>query len=172
MKKWTFVALLVVGALVLGATVLREPIANAAQSVDANIIGPLDGQGNLKVHEQGTAAVEVANLASDPVPVRDAGPTPEPVQIIFDNGQGSYQVPTGKRLSIQYFYCLTGGQQCDFQVNQGNAVHFYRFATAETATGAHEASEQMLLFLAAGATIFPLTFGPGTITLTGYLADA
>jgi len=57
MKKWIFVALLVVGATILGATVLREPIASAAQTVDANIIGPLDGQGDIRVHEQGTAAV-------------------------------------------------------------------------------------------------------------------
>jgi hypothetical protein len=57
MRKWTFVALLLVGATILGSTVLREPIANAAQSVDANIIGPLDGNGNVKVHEQGTANV-------------------------------------------------------------------------------------------------------------------
>ena len=64
MKKWPFVALLVVGATVLGATVLREPIARASQVVDANIIGPLDGQGNVKVHEQG--ALQVASSSSNP----------------------------------------------------------------------------------------------------------
>jgi hypothetical protein len=63
MKKWSFVALLVVGATILGATVLREPIARAAQTVDATIVGPLDGQGNVKVHEQGTANVNVTNTA-------------------------------------------------------------------------------------------------------------
>jgi hypothetical protein len=57
MKKWSFVALLLVGASILGATVLREPIAHAAQAVDATIIGPLDGRGNVKVHEQGIAQV-------------------------------------------------------------------------------------------------------------------
>ena len=35
MKKSSFVVLLVVGATVLGATVLREPIANAAQATSA-----------------------------------------------------------------------------------------------------------------------------------------
>jgi hypothetical protein len=44
MKKWPFIALLLVGATLLGATVLREPIANAAQSISAHITGPLDAQ--------------------------------------------------------------------------------------------------------------------------------
>ena len=60
MKKWSFVALLLVGATMLGATVFREPIASAAQGVSATIVGPLDADGNVKVHEQGTASVSVA----------------------------------------------------------------------------------------------------------------
>ena len=61
MKKWLFVVGLVGGSLLLGATVLREPIAYAAQSVSATIIGPLDTNGNVRVHEQGTADVNVTN---------------------------------------------------------------------------------------------------------------
>jgi hypothetical protein len=61
MKKWSFVALLVVGATILGSTILREPIASAAQSVSATIVGPLDANGNVAVHEQGTASVHVDN---------------------------------------------------------------------------------------------------------------
>jgi hypothetical protein len=61
MKKWSIAGLVVLGAALLGATVLREPIAAAAQSVSANITGPLDGQGNVKVHEQGAANVNVTN---------------------------------------------------------------------------------------------------------------
>src|SRR5438128_1891572 len=57
MRKWTFVVLLVVGATILGGTVLREPIAYAAQSVSATVVGPLDSNGNVAVHEQGTATV-------------------------------------------------------------------------------------------------------------------
>ena len=60
MKKWSFVALLLVGATVLGATVFREPVAWAAQSVDATIAGPLDG-GNVRVHEEGTATTQEQN---------------------------------------------------------------------------------------------------------------
>jgi hypothetical protein len=77
MKKWLFVFGLVLGSLVLGATVLREPIAYAAQSVSAQIIGPLDANGNVKVHEQGTADVNVTNQT---VPVQGtvtvASPSP------------------------------------------------------------------------------------------------
>jgi hypothetical protein len=61
MKKWSFVALLLVGATILGATVLREPIASAAQGVSATIVGPLDAGGNVRVHEQGTVDVNVTN---------------------------------------------------------------------------------------------------------------
>jgi hypothetical protein len=61
MKKWSFVALLLVGATVLGATVLREPVAWAAQTMDAKIIGPLDGNGNVRVAQQGTVAATSAD---------------------------------------------------------------------------------------------------------------
>ena len=51
--------------LVLGATVLSNPIAQAEQdpkSVLARIIAPLDGSGDVAVHEQGTANVNVTNV--------------------------------------------------------------------------------------------------------------
>jgi hypothetical protein len=47
----------------LGTTLFREDIAHAAQLVSAEIVGPLDEQGNVKVHEQGTADVRVMNRA-------------------------------------------------------------------------------------------------------------
>lgn len=61
MKKWLFAVGLVAGSLLLGSTVLREPIAYAAQSISATIAGPLDANGNVRVHEQGTADVNVTN---------------------------------------------------------------------------------------------------------------
>jgi hypothetical protein len=67
MRRWLLSGLFVIGTALLGATVLREPIASAAQAVNANITGPLDGDGNVKVHEQGTANVHVGN-ANLPVP--------------------------------------------------------------------------------------------------------
>jgi hypothetical protein len=64
MRKWPAIGLLVLGATFLGATVFSGQIATAAQSVSATIIGPLDGQGNVKVHEQGTANVTVTGDVS------------------------------------------------------------------------------------------------------------
>jgi hypothetical protein len=58
------IVLLLVG-VVLGTTVFREQVAQAAQSLSATIVGPLDDKGNVAVHEQGTADVNVTggNLA-------------------------------------------------------------------------------------------------------------
>jgi hypothetical protein len=64
MRKWPAIGFLVLGATFLGATVFSGSIATAAQSVSATIIGPLDGGGNVKVHEQGTANVNVVGNAS------------------------------------------------------------------------------------------------------------
>jgi hypothetical protein len=64
MKKWSVVALLILGATILGATVLREPIAHAAQSTATTIVGPLDANGDVKVHEQGTVTV-TEGIATD-----------------------------------------------------------------------------------------------------------
>ena len=115
MSKKTFVVLLVVGATALGMTVLREPLANAAQAVSTEIIKPLDANGNVKVHEQGTANVKVTNLRSEPVqvsvtntsvPVEQAG---EPVTIKTTGfGLGTqYTVPENKLLVLQYVNALT-----------------------------------------------------------------
>ena len=77
MKKALFPAfLLVLGSTVLGATVFKEQVAWAAQSVDATIIGPLDADRNIKVHEQGTADVNVTNTSlsvRNPPPVTGGG---------------------------------------------------------------------------------------------------
>jgi len=49
MRKWLFVALLLVGAAVLGATVLRDPMASAASAISrVNIVGPRDRQGTSR----------------------------------------------------------------------------------------------------------------------------
>jgi hypothetical protein len=73
MKKIALVALLLVGAAALGATVLREPVAGAAGSVQSVFVSnsktsPVavqevntDASGNIKVHEQGTAPVTAAD---------------------------------------------------------------------------------------------------------------
>jgi hypothetical protein len=68
-KKASLVVLLLVAAMVLGATVLREPVASAAQAIlPVNIVGPVDANGNVKVHEQGTANVNVTNSSLSVAP--------------------------------------------------------------------------------------------------------
>jgi hypothetical protein len=61
-QRIVFVISLVGLATVLGATVFRDQVAWAAQSVDAHITN-LDASGNVKVHEQGTADVHVSGGA-------------------------------------------------------------------------------------------------------------
>jgi hypothetical protein len=113
MKKMHIAALVIVVATILGATVLREPIANAASSVSATIVGPLDAQGNVKTHEQGTANVAVTNApASHPLEVSGVISLADG-QVFGD--QYPYTVPAGKRLVIEYLtakaYVPTGSDQ-------------------------------------------------------------
>jgi len=121
MKKWTFAALLLVGATILGATVLREPMANAASAVlNTNVVSPLDASGNVAVHEQGTAAVHEQGTAqvsvtNTSVPVHEQGTVATrsansevAVMDTLDEEGGIecskniYTVPDGKQLVIQY----------------------------------------------------------------------
>src|SRR4051795_1595999 len=77
MRKPVLAALLlVVGSLVVGGTVLHEPIAKAASPFTNVIVGntaanpvpvavqDLDGNNNVRVHEQGTAAVHEQGTAA------------------------------------------------------------------------------------------------------------
>jgi hypothetical protein len=61
MRRVLIVLALVGASMVIGATVFREQVAWAGQIVDARIVGPLDSNGNVRVHEQGTANVNVTN---------------------------------------------------------------------------------------------------------------
>lgn len=61
MRKYTLIIAGLLLSVVLGATVFSTPLAWAAQAVNATITGPLDANGNVKIHEQGTANVNVTN---------------------------------------------------------------------------------------------------------------
>jgi hypothetical protein len=124
MKKWSFLALLLIGATILGSTVLREPIASAAQSVDANIIGPLDGQGNVKVHEQGTANVAV----NGSVAVRPAIPANEFNNSDTGNTDLCPNLPAGTRW---YLSSLSATNTSGF----AGAVHVFLQGADGTANG-------------------------------------
>jgi len=122
MKKWSFIALLLVGSTILGATVLREPIASAAQSVSATIVGPLDAQGNVAVHEQGTAAMRAAN---DEVGVsqRLSGSVGPPG--VCEASGNLYTVPAGHELVALFVSARAigpGGTSTSGQVDTGGVT--------------------------------------------------
>jgi len=196
MRKWLFVALLVVGASVLGATVLREPIALAAQAVDAKIIGPLDGEGNVRVHEQGTVAVKldrdgnvvrIASSSSAPVDVDEVDtPRIEPWQREGEIGFVSLAIPAGRLGVIEYVSgrCFGGSATNDDPVMAGIRVtttedghevahfvpsayrHLDRISDASGATG-----ELVRIYAGGGTTVEALAAGspPCEIHLSGHL---
>src|SRR5436309_15934899 len=60
--------LLLLGSAVLGATVLREPIARAAAPI-SSVFVTNDASHAVPVHEQGTANVNVTNAGGRVIPV-------------------------------------------------------------------------------------------------------
>jgi hypothetical protein len=119
MKKWSFVALLLIGATLLGATVLREPLASAAQTVSATIVGPLDGQGNVAVHEQGTADVNVTNSSLSVAPAAPiSGGGDFPLCKVGPGDTFPFAAETASALSIG----MTGGVNFVRFLYQGDTV--------------------------------------------------
>lgn len=107
MRKLSFAALLLVAATVLGATVLREPVADAATAT-LNVIVQNDSSHPVPVQQQGTASVSVNNtVATADVDVRTAvrfGPES------FQTAGGGFQevviprdaIPAGKKFIVAY----------------------------------------------------------------------
>jgi hypothetical protein len=93
-RKQTLIGTLVLisASAFLGATVFHEEIAQAAQLVSAEIIGPLDAQGNVKVHEQGTADVNITNRA---VTVTGTVDINETTSKLLDTGPSGVLVSAG-----------------------------------------------------------------------------
>ena len=99
--------LLLLGSTVLGATVLREPIARAAAPISSVFVSndaahpvpvrdqSIDANGNVKVHEQGTAAVRDVSSSSA-----------HPVRYVtgFSGSSGSVisDIPAGERLIVTW----------------------------------------------------------------------
>jgi hypothetical protein len=82
-QKYLIVAAGILASLIVGATVFREPVAWAAQDVTATLTN-VDGNGNVKVHEQGTAGVHEQGTANvnvqNTVPVNGSVTTLPPHQ--------------------------------------------------------------------------------------------
>lgn len=125
MRKWSFIALLVAGATVLGATVLREPVAGAAQTVGATIVGPLDANGNVAVHEQGTPTVRVATARDRPLDVHEID-TPSVEPSSHGNGGSFAFFGDAKRTEvIEYVSAVCVGDPMEFvEIWVGDGPHF------------------------------------------------
>jgi hypothetical protein len=144
MKRLRFVTLLLVGATILGATVLREPIALAAQMLDVNIVGPLDADGNVKVHEQGTPTVNAAQVGTWQVRAAD-NPAFQPFHARVSATEGpsggcnGFDVPAGKRLVLEFVSAGVNAEQgehaiADFRVEKnGSDVQTYEVPLTDQA---------------------------------------
>jgi hypothetical protein len=109
MKKLSYAALLLVAATLLGATVLREPVADAA-SATLNVLVTNDSAHPVPVHEQGTANVNVTNgslTVAPPAPQGDVVQVDK--QLSFPASGDSkfdrvtlYTVPQGKRFVASF----------------------------------------------------------------------
>lgn len=112
MRRFAFVAAGLVVSVVLGATVFRQPIVWAAQAVDAMIVAPLDGSGNLKVHEQGTANVSITNTS--PIPVSEGETTVLGALSHGTSSSGSFSFDVSSardvRLMVQLHTCIAHAQ--------------------------------------------------------------
>jgi hypothetical protein len=167
MKKWSSILVLVAGAIILGATVLREPIALAAQSVTTEIIGPVDPQGNVKVHDQGTVVVRDPEIGHQP-------------WHMFLGPDDQYAVPDGKRLVIEYANGIAQLGQYDqpdwtLSINEasggGQGYHFLGYSLPNC-TNCYVMSEHLRLYAPPGSVVKVGVVPVGSVLrLSGYLVD-
>jgi hypothetical protein len=198
-RPLAFVVSALLAGAVLGATVLREPVAWAAQTVDATIIGPLDANGNVKVHEQGTVQVAgavginpgangvvIENPASQSVPVTVDEPAIERVQQFVTVGLGAgqtdeqeavYTVPTGKRLIVEFVSArgaAVGDALVLAEVKIGDGLFVPRITLPLSKTrdfGPFSAAEETTLYADAGETVFAhFVHNPGGTDQVSFVA--
>ena len=166
MKTVTTVTMLIAGAAILGATVLREPIAHATQFVSASIVDPVDAQGNVKVHEQGTVIVRDPEAAHEP-------------WHMFLGPADVYTVPAGKRLVIEYvngIAQLPAGAQPDWtlDITESSGGQGYHFAGTSlfNCTNCYVFSQQIRVYAPAGSIVRVGTVPVGSeLRASGYLLD-
>ena len=166
MRKATFVIMLVVGAASLGATVFSGRLVQAAEKfVEVTIAGPVDDLGNVNVHERGTVVIRDPEAAREP-------------WHLFLGPSGSYVVPAGKRLVIEYVNAVSGGAGVvpDWQLVMADAVdgQSYKFSGASLVNCAncYTLNEHLRLYATAGQKVYLGPSGAGTpLQISGYLID-
>ncbi len=156
-----------VGATVLGATVLREPIASAAPAI-LQVFVTNDAANPVPVHEQGTVAV------SDP----EVGHQPWHV---FLHATDEYTVPAGKRLVIEYANAVGvapapfGQPDWTLDVQEpgggGQGYHFLGLSLPGC-TDCYVVSQTLRLYAPAGSVVSVGVMPLGSLLrLSGYLID-
>jgi hypothetical protein len=131
MKKALVPALLLVlGSVVLGATVFRAPLATAAGGVPSMFVANdnqhalpveeqnLDTNGNLKVHEQGTADVNVTNASLTVAPPRPVTGGGRQLQIFCPSVSTFSEAIVASALQIAW----VGGGATTVQLSLGGTV--------------------------------------------------
>jgi len=126
--------LLLLGSIVLGATVFREDVARATglASAPVSIVSPLDANGNVKVRDQGTANVDVTNFPTTQ-PTRDVNaPGQSPVANTFELSANAPQqfsfetispeVPSGERFIATYFSAVMFSNDVDNPITDGACI--------------------------------------------------
>jgi hypothetical protein len=160
MRKALISALLLVFlSVVLGATVFRENVAQAASTLN----------------------VVVRNDAANPVPVRQQGTvdvnmTTQPVTFRLDTLDTTWQVPAGKRLVIQYVNGYSNESRLSV-VSEGIGQLSHPFHFVGTLNlGQYHVSEQVTIYSYPGSTSGSVRLflgqGNGLVTINGYLIDA
>jgi hypothetical protein len=161
-------ALIVVAGMVLGATVFREQVAQAAMAVlKVQVVNPTTSP--VPVHEQGTANVNVTNPNSSPVPVAPQGtqnvtvtnPNSSPVPVA-PQGTQNVNVTNGSLAVGPPAPVPSGGQR--LQVDAGQTTPIGSAITASALVIQFRNGATELLFRRNGeiAARFP---GPGPIVL-------
>jgi hypothetical protein len=169
--------LLLLGGTVLGATVLREPVAKAASPIVSVFVNntaahpvPVhetntDANGNINVHEQGTAAVQQAGT---------------PVHIHLQLSNTPYTVPAGKRLIIQYVNATMNPPDNDgaqFALYIGfQQVSVFAGTAEPNSPGWFDVSETVMISAEPGSQLSVISEGeevfPANIDMFGYLEAA
>ena len=190
MRKWSFVVLLVVGAVFLGATVFRAQVASAAQLL--NVFVANDAAHPVPVAVQGTPSVEVADART---------PFEHRFDFVLEDGDFSdaapgFTVPDGKRLVVEFISArvtLPLGQTPSIFVNSlggatGYALPLDRQGVRDTSVGTFNefgSADDVLEFEEGGGFYDVLLErqpdgsaggnvndrGTGSVYISGYLID-
>ena len=129
------IALLVTSVVFLGSTVFRQQVADASSLLNVFVTNDsshpvpvheqnTDANGNIKVHEQGTANINVTNTSA--IPVHEQGTAnasiaafPQATTVHEDGGDvsgGSQKVDTFATINASTIVLMASGNTADFQV--------------------------------------------------------